>query len=210
MPATGSRRRGWRSGATATLALSAVLVLASGTLAGASSKLTQVSTDPYHNPDSQHRTEVEPDNFAFGKTVVSVVQVGRIFGGGSANIGWATSTDSGHTWKHGYLPSTTVNAAPKGPDAAASDPSVAYDAKHKVWMTSYLGLTQTSGRVDVQLSRSVDGVHWGKPVTVAGTGTFFDKNWTVCDTTATATPGRPCAAFLSMPWAAWLTTSSRV
>jgi hypothetical protein len=184
MPVTESRRRGWRSGATATLVMS-VLVLGSASLAGASSRLTKLSTDPYRNTDSQHRTQVEPDNFAFGKTVVSVFQVGRIFGGGSANIGWATSTDSGHTWKHGFLPSTTVNATPKGPDAGASDPSVAYDPKHKVWMTSYLGLL-AGGVVDVQASRSVDGIHWTKPVTVAHTGTFFDKNWTVCDITATS------------------------
>ena len=30
--------------------------------------LTRVSTDPYTNAASQHRTEVEPDTFAFGST----------------------------------------------------------------------------------------------------------------------------------------------
>src|SRR5216117_1880490 len=61
----------------------------------ASEPQTQLSTDPYTNPDSQHKTEVEPDTFAFGNTIVSTFQVGRFFNGGASNIGWATSTDSG-------------------------------------------------------------------------------------------------------------------
>ena len=32
--------------------------------------LTRVSTDPYTNAASQHRTEVEPDTFAFGSPSV--------------------------------------------------------------------------------------------------------------------------------------------
>src|SRR2546428_11195283 len=41
--------------------------------------LVLLSTDPYTNPTSQHQTEVEPDTFAFGNTVVSAFQVGRLF-----------------------------------------------------------------------------------------------------------------------------------
>src|SRR5207302_5938022 len=62
----------------------------------------------------------------------------------------------------------------------ASDATVAYDAKHKVWLISSLGLGASS--VDVLVSRSTTGgVAWGKPVTVAAGSN--DKNWTVCDNT---------------------------
>src|SRR2546427_12040390 len=57
-----------------------------------------LSTDPYTNPTSQHQTEVEPDTFAFGNTVVSAFQVGRFFDGGASNIGFATSTDGGNSF----------------------------------------------------------------------------------------------------------------
>src|SRR5206468_11639094 len=40
--------------------------------------LTKLSSDPYTNSTSQHATEVEPDTFAFGSTIVTAFQVGRI------------------------------------------------------------------------------------------------------------------------------------
>jgi hypothetical protein len=140
--------------------------------------LSQVSSDPYSDSQAQHATEVEPDTFSFGSTIVSAFQVGRVSGGGASNIGWATSTDAGSTWTHGFLPGTTANTG--GPYGQVSDASVAYDAKDNVWMVSFLGIA-SSGAVDVELSRSSDGKTWGNPVAVAATGTFFDKNWTVCD-----------------------------
>ncbi len=70
-------------------------------------QLFQLSTDPYTNGGSQHRTEVEPSSFAFGTTIVDTFQAGRFIDVGSSNIGWATSTDSGITWQHGFLPGTT-------------------------------------------------------------------------------------------------------
>ena len=102
--------------------------------------MTQVSTDPYTNAASQHRTEVEPDTFVAGSTIVSAFQVGRVFGGGAANIGWATSTNSGATWTNGFLPGTTTVASPAGPFSAISDPAVAFDARHNVWLISSLGI----------------------------------------------------------------------
>src|SRR5215472_3043582 len=36
--------------------------------------LTQISTDPYTNSTSNHQTQVEPDTFAFGSTIVSAFQ----------------------------------------------------------------------------------------------------------------------------------------
>ncbi|HEV3173443.1 MAG TPA: sialidase family protein [Actinocrinis sp.] len=139
--------------------------------------LTQVSSDPYTDSQAQHATEVEPDIFSFGSTIVSTFQVGRVSGGGASNIGWSTSTDGGATWTHGYLPDTTGNTG--GPYTAASDATVAYDAHHGEWIISYLGLLP-NGNVDVAVSRSTNATTWGNPVIVA-TGTFYDKNWTVCD-----------------------------
>src|SRR3989441_10187463 len=101
--------------------------------------LIQISSDPFHNKISQHKTEVEPDTFAFGNTIVSAFQVGRGFNGGGSNIGFATSTNGGATWTHGFLPSSTVFATPPGVYQRGSDASVAYDAKHKVWLISWLG-----------------------------------------------------------------------
>ncbi len=144
----------------------------------------QISEDPYTNPQSQHKTQVEPDSFAFGSTTVAVVQTGRIFGGGAANIGWATSTNGGASWVHGFLPGTTVHATPPGIYDAISDPAVAYDPKHQVWMISGLAIRNT-GANDVLTSRSTNGgLTWGNPVvTAAGDPlSFYDKNWITCDT----------------------------
>src|SRR5712691_8564980 len=101
----------------------------------------QLSDDPYTNPDSQHKTQLEPDTFSFGRTIVSVFQSGRYFsGGGSSNNGWATSTDGGATWSHGFPPGTTPFSTPPGPWDRATDPSVAYDAKHGIWLANSLVL----------------------------------------------------------------------
>src|SRR5581483_3248682 len=114
---------------------------------------------------SQHSTEVEPDTFAFGNTVVAAYPAGRFTDGGSSNIGWASSTDGGATWTGGFLPSPTVNASPKAPYDRISDPSVAYDAKHGQWMIASLPVSGSSlVGVNVVVSRSTDAVHWSAPV----------------------------------------------
>ena len=44
--------------------------------------LTQISSDPYTAataPTGEHATEVEPDTFAWGSTVVSAFHTGRVF-----------------------------------------------------------------------------------------------------------------------------------
>jgi hypothetical protein len=147
--------------------------------------LTQISADPYTNPGSQHLTEVEPHTYAFGSTIVSTFQVGRFFGGGASNIGWATSTDDGASWVNGFLPGITKFEG-GGPYDRVSDPAVAYDAAHDVWMISSLALTDVPfvRGAAVLVSRSIDGgLTWANPVTVAsgGSGANLDKNWTVCD-----------------------------
>jgi hypothetical protein len=141
--------------------------------------LTQVSTDPFTNPSSQHRTELEPDTFTFGNTIVAAFQVGRVFGGGSADIGFATSTNGGASWVKGSLPGLTPNQG-GGSFPAASDPSVAFDARDNTWLISSLGVNP-NGNNAVLTSRSTDGITWSAPITVA-TGAL-DKNWIVCDNT---------------------------
>ncbi len=69
-----------------------------------------------------------------------------------------------------------------------SDPSVAFDARHGVWIISWLGIVDpVNGPVDVLVSRSTDGgLTWSNPVVVNNDGNFNDKNWTVCDDTASS------------------------
>jgi hypothetical protein len=170
-------------------------MLATALPALAIQSLIQVSSDPYSNSDSQHMTQVEPGAFTFGSTVISAFQSGRYFTGGSSNIGFATSTDRGLTWTHGFLPGTTDKATPPGNYQRASDASVAYDARDKVWLISDLLILtpnpsdESTFRVDVAVSRSTDGGRtWGSPIIVNPNPgqSFLDKNWTVCDNTATS------------------------
>src|SRR5690348_8516584 len=104
-------------------------VLVTAGPASANVALTQVSSDPFTDAQAQHRTEVEPDTFSSGNTIVSAFQVGRVSGGGASDIGWATSTDAGSTWTHGFLPGITATGG-GGIYGQASDASVAFDAKH--------------------------------------------------------------------------------
>src|SRR5579862_3152423 len=96
--------------------------------------LVKVSSDQYSGGLGQHATEVEPDTFAFGSTVVSTFQVSRIFGASAMDIGFATSTDGGATWTNGLLPGITTSEG--GTFDSAGDPVVAYDAAHGEWMIS--------------------------------------------------------------------------
>ena len=133
----------------------------------------EASRDPFENGASAHETEVEPDSAAFGKTVVAVFQVGRIFDGGARAIGYAVSHDSGRTWRRGFLPGLTPRA---------SDPAIAYDRKHKVWLA--VSLVFGGGGSKIAVNRSTDTKHWGAPVTATATSPEFgqDKEWIACDT----------------------------
>jgi hypothetical protein len=152
--------------------------------------LEKLSVDTLHNSDSVHRTEVEPDFFAWGNTIVGTFHVARVpgsIGWGSGDVGWSTSTDGGKTWTHGILPGLTKNYR-NGPYGWAADPSVAYDAKHGEWLISTLPLAgqENSGKIgDVAVSRSSDGLHWENPVIIDKTH-LDDKNWTTCDNTSTS------------------------
>jgi hypothetical protein len=147
--------------------------------------IIQVGDDPFTNPASQHRTEVEPDTFAFGSTWVSAFQTGLSFATGASGIGFATSSDHGHSFVRGVLPGITRFNDPAGPYDFAADSSVAFDRRHDVWLISYLAVHVTPtggfGVVDVLVSRSRDAVHWDRPVPVATLNANLDKSWTVCD-----------------------------
>jgi len=161
-----------------------LVVLAAGIVftgfAQAQVGLTQLSEDTFTDTASQHATEVEPSTFTYGSTIVSAFQVARIFGGGGADIGFATSTNSGVSWTHGYLPGITIYQG--GSNSAASDAAVAYDALHKVWLISTLPI---GNNTSVAVSRSSDGLTWGNPIPVTGSASA-DKNWIVCDDTPTS------------------------
>ena len=169
------------------LAISGALIVPAQGQAG----LVKISTDTFANSDSDHKTEVEPDTFAWGNTIVSAFHIGRrpgSIGWGSADVGFSTSTNGGVTWTHGSLPGLTVNYE-GGTYGAAADPSVAYDAKHGEWLISTLPLVGLNGNSqyigDVAVSRSPDGLTWGNPINIDKTH-LDDKNWTVCDNTPTS------------------------
>jgi hypothetical protein len=140
----------------------------------------QLSRDPSQSFRAQHETQVEPDSFAFGRTVVTAFQSGRFEDGGASGIGWATSRDGGRTWRSGLLPGLTVESTPAGAYDAASDPVVAYDAGARVWLVASLGVT--AAQTSLLVSRSRDGLTWGAPVVAAASALEdYDKEWIACD-----------------------------
>lgn len=159
------------------------LFLAAGS-AGAQVPLTQMSTDTFTNTTSQHETEVEPASFTVGSTIVSVFQVGRFTDGGASDIGFSTSKDGGATWTHGLLPGITKLEG-TGTYDRASDTSVTYNAKNKLWLAEVLALSQVGGAhgAAVLVSSSTDGITWNNPATVSKveSGGFYDKPWIGCD-----------------------------
>ena len=117
-----------------------------------SAPLTQVSSDPFTNSGSYHATEVEPDTYAVGSTIVGTFQAGRFSNGGSSDIGWAASRDAGRHWSPGFLPDTVYS---RGRYARMSDPAVAYDRKYRTWLIS--GLAVSSGGIGTGCRRQPVG-----------------------------------------------------
>jgi hypothetical protein len=158
----------------------------------ASAATSDVATDPFTqstcaaSSTTNHHANVEPDTFSAGSTIVAAFQVGRIYDGGACAIGFATSTNNGASWTNGLLPGITKYAG-GGPNDRATDASVAYDARHGVWLVSSLTLRESGGvhGNSVVTSRSTDGLTWSNPFTTA-TGGDLDKNWIVCDNTSTS------------------------
>ena len=154
----------------------------------------RISRDTLRAPGGQHESEVEPDSFTFGHTSVATFQVGRHFEGAADAIGFAVSTNDGRTWRNGLLPGLTAASAPAGPSVRASDPSVAYDAVHHVWLVTTLAVSADDTRLTV--SRSPTGRTWSVPVMAAEAapaggstdeeGIAFDKEWIACDNGASS------------------------
>jgi len=159
--------------------------------------LNQISEDPFTNPDSQHRTELEADTFSNGNMIVTAFQQGRfVNGGGASDIGWATSTDGGATWQHGSLPGIT-SIEGSGQFDRATDPAVAFDAAHNVWLIATLPLSEQGAPVTPMLiSRSTDGINWQDPVKVARNFIHPDKTWVACD-------NFPASPFFGHCYAEW-------
>src|SRR5919206_3401928 len=171
------------------LGLAAAAALTLTLVASANVAVTIIATDPFTNATSQHATIVEPDTYSSGSTIVAAAQWGRFTDGGSSDIGVSVSTNNGASWTAQALPGITGFTSPAGPYARVSDPSVAYDARHNVWMVSGLALNASVSGAAVTLSRSTNGgATWNNPVTIhaAGRGEDLDKNWTVCDNTPTS------------------------
>ena len=138
-------------------------------IAGRRATRRRISVDTFTNNDSDHKTEVEPDTFAWGNTIVSAFHVARrpgSIGWGSADVGFSTSTNGGVTWTYGSLPGLTVNYK-DGTYGAAADPSVAYDAKHGEWLISTLPLAGSEFEFAIDRRRGRQPLHrWtelGKP-----------------------------------------------
>ena len=174
---------------TLALALATTAVLVASMAASANGNKL-ILTDPFTNASSQHKTVVEPDTFSAGSTIVAVAQTGRFFDGGASDIGFATSTNNGASWTSGVFPGITRYTNPPGPYDRVSDPSVAFDKRHNVWIASSLALKDPGPNgAAVLASRSLTGgLSWTNPVTIAaaGAGQDFDKNWTVCDNSSTS------------------------
>jgi hypothetical protein len=167
--------------------------------------LTQLSTDTFTNPSSQHATEVEVSAAASGSTIVSTFQVGRIFNGGASDIGFATSTNSGTSWTSGFLPGITIYE--QGTFSAASDPVAAFDAAHNIWLISSLTIANAD---QIAVSRSADGLAWDDPIIVSNTPDS-DKNWIACDNTPTSPYFGHCYVQWDNPSAQdviWMSTST--
>lgn len=199
--------RYWKafSGAVAVAAVTAFAAPAGA--AEANVTLTRVSSDTFTNTTSQHATEVEPDTFAHGGTVVGAFQVGRFFNGGSTSIGFARSGDGGATWgTTGFLPDLTFSAGAAQPYERVSDPSVAFDAKHGVWLISSIPLLPSTVVPTVLVSRSTDdGQTWKDPVTIPPPAAK-PSTWTRTGRSATTIPAARSAVTATPSW----TTSAPV
>ena len=154
----------------------------------------QISSDPFTNSTSQHRTEVEPDTFA------------------SARRSWprsrpAASSTAARPTSAGRRPPTAAPPGPRlpagittfaggGPYVRVSDPAVAYDAKHNVWLISRSSLIERRlhGAASSPAARPTAAAPGANPVTVGAPAATWTRTGSPATTsrparsTATATP----------------------
>jgi hypothetical protein len=152
-------------------------------------RLTEVSHDVCASPLSYHSSQVEPMIASHGQMLVATFQVGRVYDGGSCDIGWSTSMDGGRTWQTGLLPLTIFGGqatTDAGPLERASDPAVAYDAQDGVWLIDTLGLSGDA-LPGLFVNRSTDGLS-RPPITHAlgapGQELDHGDNWPTARATA--------------------------
>ena len=137
----------------------------------------RIALDPTTASGPQPRAIVEPSAAGDGQTVVTVFQAGRYDDGGAAAIGWATTTDGGASWRRGVL-------ADAGTDRI-SDPVVARDTVHGMWIAAALAVLPTS--TEILIFRSTNGTDWSPPLVAAratplpGERIGLDKDWVGCD-----------------------------
>jgi hypothetical protein len=198
----------WRALLPTILAVVMVVSLWAVNVSGAAAPV-QISSDTFTDASTQHQTEIEPYVAAFGSTIVSVFQAGRNTAGGSDGIQFATSTDSGATWAH----TGTLSGIVGGTVAFATNPNVAFDAKHAKWLVVTEGLSAGQSGVGLFLNTSSDGVTWSTTVDdiePAGSASW-DKPALVCDNTATSPHYGNCYLQwddFSAGQLIWLSTSS--
>jgi hypothetical protein len=166
----------------------------------------QISQDTLHQ--GERDTQIEPDiamdpNDA--NDIVAVAQQGRFKTGGSADPGFATSLDGGHSWTSGNLPGLTK--AVGGDFDRGSDATVAFGPDH----VAYASTIDFSFRQDcpsaVGVNISADGgLTWSDPVfpeNDASCDVFSDKNWLVVDTS----PASPFFGRVYLVWTLFTPTS---
>jgi hypothetical protein len=179
---------------SSTLGLVGALAVTLLTPATALAASIHITTDPFTaatckaSATTNHHTIVEPDTYSNGSTIVAAYQVGRIYDGGACAAGFSTSSNNGASWTSGLLPGLTKYTG-GGTFARVTDEAVAYDAKTGAWLISSLVLKEAGGVAGVAIytSRSTDGgLTWGTPVLTENSSASPDKNWIVCDDTATS------------------------
>jgi hypothetical protein len=194
-----------RSATLLGLAALVLISVAAAPAAGSGSTPQRISADSF--PDGvpgSHATEVEPSASASGSTVVAVFQVGRIYSGGSAAIGYSTSTDGGRSWSSGLLPALTPYTTPPASATFVSDPVVAFDARHGRWLASTLAAD--TDRWKLLVSGSPNGTAWSAPVTALATAPqTVDKEWLTCDNWPTS----PFRGHCYLAYSSWGQSSSK-
>jgi hypothetical protein len=80
----------------AALSLAVPLVVSAATLTISPHPFTQATCRG--SSTTNHHTEVEPDTFSSGSSIVAAFQVGRIFDGGACANAFAISTNNGASW----------------------------------------------------------------------------------------------------------------
>ena len=164
-------------------------VLAMASTAFANVPITTVSTDPYTNTPSY-----PPDRGGARHVLVRLHHRGGV-PGRPVQRRRRVEHRVGHVdQQRGQLDQRVpARARPStrrrpGTWARISDPAVAYDAKHNVWMSERPGDRRRRRGKAMLVNRSTDGgLTWRNPVTVShARANFYDKKWIACDNTATS------------------------